>query len=119
MANARRGDIDAQFGDKRHTLRLTLGALAELESAFGVTDLVGLAQRFENGRLSARDLLRIIAAGLRGAGLDISDEDVAKLPVNGGLPAYARIASDLLAATFGEALAEGDAALVPPAPQDA
>mgnify|MGYP002133897031 CR=1 FL=1 len=35
-----------------------------------------LAKRFENGRLSARDLLRIIAAGLRGAGLDISDEDV-------------------------------------------
>jgi hypothetical protein len=119
MANSRRGDIDAELGGKRYTLRLTLGALAELESAFGATDLVGLAKRFESGRLSARDLLRIIAAGLRGAGADMSDDDVAKLPVDGGLPAYAHIASQLLAATFGEPLAEGQSRPVPPPPQDA
>ncbi|MDB5569071.1 MAG: transfer agent family protein [Hyphomicrobiales bacterium] len=119
MANARRGDIEAQFGATRYTLRLTLGALAELESAFGATDLVGLAARFESGRLSARDLLRIIGAGLRGAGHPLTDDDVAKLPVEGGLPAYARIASDLLAVTFGDALADGGPSPVPTPPQGA
>ena len=44
---------------------LTLGALAELEAAFGAADLVALTERFGSGRLTARDLTRIIGAGLR------------------------------------------------------
>jgi hypothetical protein len=106
MGNARRGDVDAIFDGKRCRLRLTLGALAELEQAFGADDLVSLAARFEGGRLSARDLLRIIAAGLRGGGLTLSDEEVAQLSVEGGIPAYVSIASDLLAAAFGVATQE-------------
>ncbi len=73
MANRHRGEIEADLGGKRRTLVLTLGALAELESAFGADDLVALAERFGAGRLSARDLVRIISAGLRGAGESISD----------------------------------------------
>ncbi len=106
MGNPRRGDVAAIFDGKRYTLRLTLGALAELEQAFGADDLVSLASRFEGGRLSARDLLRIIGAGLRGGGLTLSDEEVALLSVEGGIPAYVRIASDLLAAAFGVATQE-------------
>jgi uncharacterized phage protein (TIGR02216 family) len=68
MPNRYRGEIDAELGGRRRTLVLTLGALAELESAFGAVDLMALAERFGTGRLSARDLVRIIAAGLRGAG---------------------------------------------------
>ena len=55
---------------------LTLGALAELEDAFGAEDLVALTERFGSGRLKARDLIRIIAAGLRGAGAALTDDDV-------------------------------------------
>ena len=51
MGNARRGDVDAVFDGKNYTLRLTLGALAELETAFGADDLVGLVGRFEGGLL--------------------------------------------------------------------
>ncbi len=68
MANRHRGEIDAEIGGRRRTLVLTLGALAELEAAFGAGDLVALAERFAQGRMSARDLVRIIGAGLRGAG---------------------------------------------------
>ena len=68
MANSHRGEIEALLGDRMRTLVLTLGALAELESAFGADDLMALAERFGTGRLAARDLVRIIAAGLRGAG---------------------------------------------------
>jgi hypothetical protein len=100
MPNSHRGEIEAELGGERRTLVLTLGALAELESAFGADDLMALSQRFGSGRLSARDLVRIIAAGLRGAGAAISDDDVAALTVEGGAAGYVRIAADLIAATF-------------------
>jgi Phage tail tube protein, GTA-gp10 len=101
MANRHRGEIEAEIGGVKRTLVLTLGALAELEAAFGAEDLVALTERFGSGRLSARDLTRVIAAGLRGAGEAVSDEEVARLTVEGGAQGYARIAAELIAATFG------------------
>ena len=83
MPNKHRGEIEAELGGNRHTLVLTLGALAELESAF-----------------AAGDLVRIIAAGLRGAGESVSDDEVAAMTVDGGAAGYVRIAADLIAATF-------------------
>ncbi|ABD08160.1 gene transfer agent (GTA) orfg10 [Rhodopseudomonas palustris HaA2] len=103
MANRHRGEIEAEIGGRRRTLVLTLGALAELESAFAASDLVALAQRFGSGHLSARDLLRIIAAGLRGSGETVGDDEVAAMTVAGGATGYATIAAELIAATFGEA----------------
>ena len=101
MPNRHRGEIEAEFGGKRHTLVLTLGALAELESAFEAKDLLALAERFEKGRLSAGDAIKILGAGLRGAGSEISDEEVARLATPAGAAGYVRIVSELLAATFG------------------
>ena len=68
MANKRRGEVALQLGAERYTLCLTLGALAELEEAFGVEDLMALAERFGTGRLSSRDLMRLLAVALRGGG---------------------------------------------------
>jgi hypothetical protein len=101
MPNHHRGEIEAELGGERRTLVLTLGALAELESAFGADDLVALAERFEKGRMSARDAVRVIGAGLRGAGETISDDEVARLRAVGGAAGYVRIVGELLAATFG------------------
>jgi len=68
MANKYRGEIAAELGGQPYRLCLTLGALAELEAAFESSDLVALVKRFETGHLAARDLIRILGAGLRGAG---------------------------------------------------
>lgn len=103
MANLHRGEIEAEIGGARRRLVLTLGALAELEAAFGADDMVALAERFGAGRLTSRDLIRIIAAGLRGAGAPVSDDDVAAMPVADGAQGYVRIAAALIAATFGGA----------------
>jgi hypothetical protein len=103
MANRHRGEIEAEIGGARRRLVLTLGALAELEDAFGADDLVALTERFGSGRLKARDLTCIIAAGLRGAGEAVSDDDVAAMVVDGGAQGYVRIAAELIAVTFGEA----------------
>jgi hypothetical protein len=100
MPNIHRGEIEAEIGGARRRLVLTLGALAELEAAFGAADLAALAERFGTGRLRAGDLTRIIAAGLRGAGADVSDDDVAAMTVNNGAAGYVRIAAELISATF-------------------
>lgn len=101
MANRYRGEIGAVLDGEPVTLCLTLGALAELEAAFGDQDLLALAERFERGRLSATDVVRIIGAGLRGAGRELSDEAVSRLRVEGGAAGYIDIVARLLIATFG------------------
>jgi len=106
MPNHYRGEIEAELGGRRRVLVLTLGALAELEAAFGADDLAALAERFGSGRMRARDLVRIIAAGLRGAGEAVSDDDVAAMQTDGGVTGYVRIAAALIAATFGDAAEE-------------
>jgi hypothetical protein len=101
MANRHRGEIDAVLDGKPVILCLTLGALAGLEAAFGDEDMLALATRFETGRISARDCQRIIGAGLRGAGFDVSDQAVAAMRVEGGAAGYVDIVARLLSATFG------------------
>lgn len=101
MANRRRGEIEAVLDGERRVLVLTLGALAELETAFGAGDLSALAQRFSQGRLSARDAVRILGAGLRAAGADVSDDEVAAMRAEGGAAGFATIVAELLAVTFG------------------
>lgn len=101
MANKYRGEVAAMLNGTTFTLCLTLGALAELESAFGSDDMLGLAGRFTNGRISARDCVRIIGAGLRGAGHDITDAAVATMRGNDGATGFVDIVARLLAATFG------------------
>ena len=106
-ANARRGEIVAELDGTRMRLCLTLGALAELESAFAAEDLSALVARFATAKLSARDMARVVGAGLRGAGAAISDEEVMALETPGGAAGYARIVAGLLTATFGAADAGG------------
>lgn len=117
MPNRHRGEAAIRIAGREHPLRLTLGALAELEAAFGASDLAALGERFASGRLAARDLAAILGAGLRGAGTGLSDQEVARLSPDGGLPAIIAAVADLLALTFGES-PEGEAGddLPPPVP---
>ena len=66
----------------------------------GAGDLVALGERFSTGRLSARDMLAVLAAGLRGGGESFSDEDAGSLSAEGGIGELARIVTELLAVTF-------------------
>lgn len=103
MANRRRGEVPLALGTERYTLCLTLGALAELEDALATGDLFGLAERFERGRLSARDLIVLLGAALRGGGHALDDAAVAALPLAGGFSAVTAALGEALAAAFGEA----------------
>jgi hypothetical protein len=101
MANPQRGEISAVLEGEERTLCLTLGALAELEARLMAGDLVGLSERFAGGRVSARDLTAIIGAGLRGGGNAVTDDDIARMSIEGGLKGAVDIAARLLRATFG------------------
>ena len=101
MPNLHRGEIEAILDGRAHRLCLTLGALAELEAAFGDEDMLALAERFGRGRLSARDATRIIGAGLRGAGADIPDANVQCMQADGGAAGFVDIVARILAVTFG------------------
>ncbi|MFD1252740.1 MULTISPECIES: gene transfer agent family protein [Devosia] len=103
MTNIHRGEIAAEIGGEVRVLCLTLGALAELEARLQAGDLAGLAERFADGKVSARDLTAILGAGLRGGGNAVTDDDLARMSVEGGLRGAAEIAARLLRATFGEA----------------
>ena len=101
MANKHRGEIAAVLDGRPYRLVLTLGALAELESAFGDADMLALAERFSRGRLSSRDCIRILGAGLRGGGQDVSDDMVGAMSADGGAAGFVAIVAELIEATFG------------------
>lgn len=64
--NRARGEVGALLGGVERRLCLTLGALAELETAFGADTVEALAARLS--RPSARDLMTVLEALLRGGG---------------------------------------------------
>ncbi len=101
-ANRFRGEIEAVLDGVPRRLCLTLGALAELESSLGAGDLAALLARFAEGRFSAADLARLVGAGLRGAGMDVTDDEVSRMRAEGGAAGFVRIAGALLQATFAE-----------------
>ena len=100
MANRWRGDVEVIVDGHAHVARLTLGALAELEESLGEDTLLGLVQRFEGGGFTARDVLALLGAGLRGGGVRMSDATLAQAEIAGGPMAAARAAAELLARAF-------------------
>ena len=100
MVNRHRGEIEAELGGTNYTLVLTLGALAEIEHAYGGEDIIAIAERFESGKIRATDAIIVIGAGIRGAGATITNEEVAKLSVPNGAAGYLKIVAELLKATF-------------------
>lgn len=100
MVNTHRGEIEAVLDGKTYRLCLTLGALAELEHAFGEDDMLAVAERFEAGRIAAADAIKMIGAGLRGAGYEIADDAVGAMRAPGGAAGFVDIVARLLAATF-------------------
>ncbi len=100
MANPWRGDVALVIDGQTHVMRLTLGALAELEAGLESGSLVELVQRFEAGGFSSRDVLALIVAGLRGGGWQGRASDLLASEIEGGPMAAARAAAELLARAF-------------------
>ncbi len=100
MANPWAGEVALSLDGRRHVLRLTLGALAELEAELGAGTLIELVERFEGRRFSSRDVLALIVAGLRGGGWPGTAADLMTVEIGGGPVEAARVAAELLARAF-------------------
>jgi hypothetical protein len=85
---------------REHVMRLTLGALAELEERLQATSLLGLAERFETGGVAAGDLIALLAAGIRGGGGVVSEADLAVAGIEGGAVGAMKAGLLLLSRTF-------------------
>lgn len=101
MVNPMRGEVEITLDGVPHAARLTLGALAELETALQTGSLIEMAGRFEDGRFSASDVIAVIVAGLRGGGWRGSRDDLLSAEIDGGPVAAAKAAAQLLARAFG------------------
>jgi Phage tail tube protein, GTA-gp10 len=110
MANRYRGEIPFELDGRSYSLRLTLGSLANLEDALGADGLGALGERLQQGRLSAREICAVLAAGLAGAGTPIAAHQLGEMIPASALEHAATSAALLLAVTFGG----GDPSLPPP-----
>ena len=99
-ANPWAGEVALVIDGERHVLKLTLGALAELEAELETGTLVELVARFEEGAFSTRDVLALIVAGLRGGGWRGRAADLVAARIEGGPVGAARAAAELLARAF-------------------
>ena len=79
-ANGARGEVVARLAGAERRLCLTLGALAEMETALGCDGLAALAERMR--ALSARDLMVVLAALLRGGGETMLAAELVGAPVD-------------------------------------
>lgn len=91
-ANGARGEVTADLAGAPRRLCLTLGALAEIETALEIAGLEALAERMR--RLSGRDLLAVLAALLRGGGETALAAELDRAPVD------PRAAAEAVAAAF-------------------
>ncbi|MGB3406873.1 MAG: gene transfer agent family protein [Jannaschia sp.] len=85
---------------ERCVLKLTLGALAELEAALKADSLVALVERFETGGFQARDVIVLLLAGLRGGGWRGGIDGLLSAEIEGGPVEATRVAALLLGRAF-------------------
>ena len=95
--NGARGEVSLIIAGRPYRLCLTLGALAELETAFGCQSLAELQARLR--ALSAGELARVLAILLKAGGETEAANTLSTLPVS---PAEAARA---VAEAFRDALA--------------
>ncbi|KPP87236.1 MAG: Protein of unknown function (DUF3356) [Rhodobacteraceae bacterium HLUCCA08] len=100
MANPHAGEVALVIDGEPRVLKLTLGALAELEAGLQTGSLADLVARFEGEAFSSRDVLALIVAGLRGGGWRGRAEDLVAAEIEGGLVGAAQAAAELLARAF-------------------
>jgi len=100
MANPWAGEVALVIDGERQVLKLTLGALAELEAGLEAGSLIDLVDRFGGSAFSTRDVLALVVAGLRGGGWRGRTADLLTAEVEGGPLGAARAAAELLGRAF-------------------
>ncbi len=97
--NRHRGEVRAVINGRPCLLRLSLHALACLESRYDDANIMRLIRRFSEQGMGAGDIDNIIRAGLIGMQNPLGDSDT-PLDVEGGFGAASRVATALIMRAF-------------------
>jgi hypothetical protein len=100
MANPWRGEVELVVDGEARLMRLTLGALAEMEARLKSDSLVEMISRFESGGFRVRDLISLLTAGLNGGGWAVTEKELVGSRIDGGPLVAAQAAAALLKVTF-------------------
>jgi Phage tail tube protein, GTA-gp10 len=80
MTNAMRGEVSATVAGQPLTLCLTLGALAEIETALGAAGMAEIGARLP--AIRAAELAGVLGALARGGGHKLSDAELLAWPAD-------------------------------------
>jgi hypothetical protein len=80
MVNNIRGEVELLINGKAHILCLTLGALAEIETGLNLDDSSQLSERLK--KITAKDVLVLLAALLAGGGNPVSIQQLRISPLD-------------------------------------
>ena len=100
MANPWRGEVALVVDGEPRVMRLTLGALAELEARLKSESLIELIGRFETGRVPGARPDRAASPGLNGGGWRIGEAELVQRRSRAGRWRRREAAARLLKITF-------------------
>jgi hypothetical protein len=102
MSGFRPGDVSLRIGGEAVTLRLTLGALAEIEQRLGGGDFSAMMRRLEKpGASVLLTLLEALSAG-GGRRLSVQELETAEIDLAAAASAVAKAFAALAPASAGE-----------------
>jgi len=101
MTNRYRAEQALEIGGRRLVLRLSLRALAELETIFEVEGIEALGARLAKGGIRTAHVVRIVGALARGSGDTVSDGELAVLIDAAELPRMVEAVTSVFAAGLG------------------
>lgn len=105
--NPYRDDLVIELAGRGVKLRPTFEALAEMEGALGF-GVVELCAKFSRGQITLKQLVAVVAAGIRGAGGTVPD-DLGQLVLRAGMVTVMQAASRwLVGALSGDSPDEED-----------
>lgn len=76
LPNPQRNELTIKLGDKSFLVRPTFGFIVEVEEYFDSPLTTLVLEKLQTGKIKALELAAIIAAGVRGAGKEVSDEEI-------------------------------------------
>ncbi len=80
IANKYKGETLVSINGREYILRLTLGGLAQIETAFAIADFAQFGERFSN--FKAADLIILLAILLEGGQNPLSIEEIKQADIN-------------------------------------
>lgn len=100
VANPQRNEVVVTIGDKEFLTRASFTFIAEIEEYFDAPLASIIFDRLQNGKIKIVDLSVIIAAGIRGAGGNISMSEIQEALAEAGTVAATEALVTLIMTAF-------------------